>query len=67
MRALVQADLGEVNARYSNVSRIKKFALLGHELSHEGGELTPSLKVKRDVVEKKYSEILDALYTPIKE
>ncbi len=42
---------------------IKKWELLDHELSIEGGELTPSLKVKRSVVEKQNKELLDSFYS----
>ncbi len=42
--------------------KVKKFALLEHELSVENGELTPTLKVKRRVVDEKYREIIDKLY-----
>ena len=40
----------------------KKIALLEHEFSIDGGELTPSLKVKRRVINEKYKAIIDALY-----
>ncbi len=51
-----------VNARYAQVEQVKKFAILERDLSQAGGELTPTLKVKRDVVEEKYAEMLDSLY-----
>ena len=40
----------------------KKIALLGTDFSVEGGELTPTLKVKRRVVEKNYKPLIDSLY-----
>lgn len=43
--------------------RVKKVALLENELTIEGGELTPTLKVKRRVVDEKYREIIDSLYS----
>ncbi len=46
-------------ARYE---RPKKIAVVPHEFTVEGGELTPSLKVKRRVVQEKYRDLIDALY-----
>lgn len=43
--------------------RVKKVALLENELTIEGGELTPTLKVKRRVVDEKYRDLIDALYS----
>ena len=42
--------------------RVKKVALLENELTIEGGELTPTMKVKRRVVDEKYRDVIDALY-----
>jgi long-chain acyl-CoA synthetase len=42
--------------------RIKKIALLPREFTLEAGELTPTLKVKRRVVEQKYKDVIDRLY-----
>lgn len=43
--------------------KIKKFALLEHELTVENGELTPTLKVKRRVIDEKYRDLIDELYS----
>src|SRR5215216_1761966 len=59
---LVQGELDAVNSRYAQVERIKKFAILDHDLSQETGELTPTLKVKRNVVNEKYADLFDRLY-----
>jgi long-chain acyl-CoA synthetase len=53
----------KVNSRYAQVEQVKKFAILDHDLSQETGELTPTLKVKRNVVNEKYQDIFDALYS----
>ena len=60
---LVQGVLDDVNERYAQVERIKKFAILDHDLSQETGELTPTLKVKRNVVNEKYEQLFDELYS----
>jgi long-chain acyl-CoA synthetase len=61
-RQLVQEALDRANEKYAQVERIKKFAILDHDLSQETGELTPTLKVKRNVVYEKYAELFDSLY-----
>jgi len=60
--ALVQAELDRANANYAQVEQIKRFAILKRDLSIEDGELTPTLKVKRSVVNERYAEVLDSLY-----
>jgi len=59
---LIQGVLDEVNANYARVEQIKKFFILDHDLSQETGELTPTLKVKRNVVNELYAERFDELY-----
>jgi long-chain acyl-CoA synthetase len=62
VRALIQAELDTANAKYAQVEQIKRFFILDHDLSQETGELTPTLKVKRNVVNEKYADRFDALY-----
>jgi len=52
-----------VNARYSRAAQIKRFAILDRELTVETGELTPSMKVKRQVVANNHAEVIESLYT----
>ncbi len=59
---LIQGILDEVNQKYAQVEQIKKFVILDHDLSQETGELTPTLKVKRNIVNEKYAELFDSLY-----
>jgi long-chain acyl-CoA synthetase len=63
VRALIQAELDKANSKYAQVEQIKKFAILDHDLSQETGELTPTLKVKRNVVNEKYAPLFDGLYS----
>jgi long-chain acyl-CoA synthetase len=63
VRGLIQAVIDQANEGYAKVAQIKKFAILDHDLSVEGGELTPTLKVKRQVIASKYADVLDKLYT----
>lgn len=58
----VQRALDEANAHYAQVEQIKKFTILPNDFAQETGELTPTLKVKRNVVEQMYAAQLDALY-----
>jgi long-chain acyl-CoA synthetase len=60
---LVQAEVDRANSHYAQVEQVKKFAILDHDFSQETGELTPSLKVKRNVVNEKYADLLDGLYS----
>jgi long-chain acyl-CoA synthetase len=62
MREMVQAHIDSINEKFARVEQVKKFAILDHDLSQETGELTPTMKVKRNVVQDKYAGVIDALY-----
>jgi long-chain acyl-CoA synthetase len=62
VRELIQADLDRANAKYAQVEQIKKFELLDHDLSQETGELTPTEKVKRNVVNERYADVFERMY-----
>jgi long-chain acyl-CoA synthetase len=62
VRAEVQKVIDEVNSHVGPVEQIKRFAILDHDLSQETGELTPTLKVKRNVVHEKYAGVVDEIY-----
>ncbi|MCA1593511.1 MAG: long-chain fatty acid--CoA ligase, partial [Acidobacteria bacterium] len=59
---LLQRQVDAVTADLSKYERVKKIALLERELTIEGGEMTPTLKVKRRVVDEKYRDVIDRLY-----
>ncbi len=62
VRELIQGVMDGVNAKYARVEQIKRFAILDHDLSQATGELTPTLKVKRNVINEKYEQLFDGLY-----
>src|SRR3954469_7503239 len=62
VRELIQGCVDKANAKYAQVEQVKRFCILDHDLSQETGELTPTLKVKRNVVNEKYAGLFDQLY-----
>ncbi|TNC28965.1 AMP-dependent synthetase/ligase [Amycolatopsis alkalitolerans] len=60
--AAVQSAVDEANKQVSHAESIKKFVILTRDFSEATGEITPSLKLKRNVVSKNYAETIDALY-----
>jgi long-chain acyl-CoA synthetase len=60
--ARVQQAVDAANARLARYEQVRRFAILPAELSVAGGELTPTLKVKRREVDRKYRDLLDSLY-----
>ena len=59
---LIWAEIERVNAKFARVEQIKKFYLLQTQLSAEDDELTPTMKLKRKLVEKKYAEAIESMY-----
>ncbi len=60
--AAVRAEVARLTPHLADYERIKGVALLPTEFTVEGGELTPTLKVRRRFVEEKYRDVIDALY-----
>jgi len=58
----VQKEVDAANARFARIEQVKRFGILDHDLTQAAGEMTPTLKVKRSVVYKKYAELLADLY-----
>jgi len=62
VQALIQAEVDRVNTRFARVEQIKKFFLLDTQLSAEDEELTPTMKLKRKLVQQKYAARIEAMY-----
>jgi long-chain acyl-CoA synthetase len=58
----LQRAVDDANARFARIEQVKKFTVLEQDLSQEAGELTPTMKVKRAVVERRYADTFSALY-----
>lgn len=59
---LIEEHVGRLNVELNRWETIKKWAFMERDLTVEGGELTPSLKVKRGVVAERYKELLESFY-----
>jgi long-chain acyl-CoA synthetase len=59
---LIWSEIERVNRKFARVEQIKKFFLLETQLTAEDDELTPTMKLKRKLVEKKYADQIEALY-----
>ena len=58
----IQAQIDEANSKVANVQQIKKFTILEEEWTDTSGELTPTLKLKRNVINETYKDKIDAMY-----
>jgi long-chain acyl-CoA synthetase len=63
VRKAIEEHVDEANQKFARVEQVKKIAILPRDLSQEGGELTPTLKVKRSVVAEKYLAEIESLYS----
>ena len=62
VKAEIEAHVEQINEKFARVEQVKKIAILPHDLSQEGGELTPTLKVKRAAVASNHEPEIEALY-----
>ena len=62
VQSLIQAEIDKVNAKFARVEQIKQFRLLDTQLTAEDDELTPTMKLKRKLVEHKYKDLIDSMY-----
>jgi long-chain acyl-CoA synthetase len=63
LNAAIQAAVDDANKAVSHAEAIKKFRILGVDWTEEGGQITPSLKLKRNVVMKEFAADVEALYS----
>jgi len=60
---LIEKDMGKIQKKLANFERVRKFALLEKPFALEEGEITPSLKIRRKIVEERYSHLIDEMYS----
>ncbi len=60
---LIEKDMGKIQKKLANFERVRKFALLDKPFALEEGEITPSLKIRRKVVEERYRHLIDEMYS----
>jgi long-chain acyl-CoA synthetase len=62
VREEIKAAIDDANRRFARIEQVKRFAILERDLTQEHGELTPSMKVKRNVVYERYADRFAAIY-----
>jgi long-chain acyl-CoA synthetase len=62
-RELVWREIEEVNRRFARIEQVKRFAILPRDFTQADGELTPTLKIKRNVIQKRYERIIEKTYS----
>lgn len=63
LRSAMQAVVDDANTLVSHTEAVKKFVILDRDLTEETGELTPTLKIKRNVVTERFADEIERLYT----
>lgn len=59
---LMEKELGKFQKSLANYERVRKFALLDKPLTLEGGEITPTLKIRRNIIEERYKNLIEGMY-----
>ena len=62
VRALVEAQVREANQQLAKYETIKKIEILAEDFTEASGELTPTLKIRRREIAKRYQQLLDSMY-----
>ena len=60
--AFILAQIEDLSGGFAKYERIKKITILAKEFTIESGELTPTMKVKRKVIESRYKHLIDEMY-----
>ncbi|MBU6189340.1 MAG: long-chain fatty acid--CoA ligase [Betaproteobacteria bacterium] len=63
VQELIQGEVDRVNAKFARVEQVKKFRLIEHKLTAEDEELTPTMKLKRKLVNEKYRDLIESMYS----
>ncbi len=59
---MLEKDLGQFQRKLAGYEKVRKFTILEKPFTVEGGEMTPSLKLKRNVIESRYTNLIDEMY-----
>jgi long-chain acyl-CoA synthetase len=62
VQELIQTEIDKINKKFARVEQVKKFFLLENQLTAEDEELTPTMKLKRKLIQQKYSTQIEAMY-----
>ena len=62
---LIERDINRIQKDLANYERVRRFTLLERQFTVEEGELTPTQKVRRGVVERRYSDVIESMYAGI--
>jgi long-chain acyl-CoA synthetase len=65
IRGMMGEEINRIQKDMANFERVRKFTILDRSLTIEEGELTPLLKVRRKIVEEKFKNLIDAMYTGV--
>ena len=60
--ALIEDEITKVNAKFARVEQVRKFRLIEQKLTAEDEELTPTMKLKRKLVNEKYRDLIESMY-----
>ena len=62
VQELIDAEIRAVNGKFAQAEQVRKFRLIEQKLTAEDEEMTPTMKLKRKLVNEKYRELIDSMY-----